>query len=451
MKHIKTPIAALLASCLLMTGCDKAVIDDSTPISTSVDNSTQTDSGNSNQQNNSDQQINSDNSAPQGYPVISKPLNNTATPEELDKTDQIVKLLKDCEYVCWEMFPFDLNKDLVDMDRSVTAEYFGQEKQFYKVTAADFRTESLFNEMLDSIFTEERKKKFLETPERPFIFKDGDLYISELGAGGTPPFNKLVLEEVRYPEKDTIVVDFAAVGDKELWDFEEDFIHNFSVKFVTTTDGFRIDECNIDDMIYVCDNIIYNDTVKNEPTETEKIFKLLKDYGNLYFEMMPSGDITENGFADKSQKLVIEENTTSGEPYNNEYCKVLRYTEKTLNEKLDKLVTEDLKKDFLPSSYQIKDGYLYVPGGGFAYGMGQGMDKLYLNSIEYPDEKTILVNMTSFGDKTRWETEKDIEENFTVKLVRTDDGLRIAECGIDAVPYLYYYHEIHYQNISFSF
>lgn len=445
MNQIKIPIAALLAASLLLTGCNNAVIDDSIPYSTSVINSTQTGLESS------DQQTDPNNSAPQSDPVISMPLNNTATPEKLSKTNQIIKLLKDCKFVCCEMFPLDLNKELVDIDRSITAEYLGKEKQFYKVVTADLRTESLFNEMLDSFFTEERKKKFLETPERPFIFKDGDLYIGELGAGGTPCFSKLLIDDVRYPEKDKIIIDFIAVGDKELLGSEEDPVHNFSVKFAATSDGFRIDECDINDMIYICDNIIYNDIVGEEPTETEMIFKLLKDYGDLYFEMLPFDDITKNGFADKSQKLVFEEHTTSGEPYNAEYCKVLKYTEKTLNEKLDQLVTENLKKDFPLSSYKIKDGYLYVPGGGFAYGMGLGTDKLFLNSIEYPDEKTILVNMTSFGDKTKWETEKDIEEKFTVKLVRTDNGLRIAECDNNAVSYLYYYHEIYYQGISFSF
>jgi len=187
--------------------------------------------------------------------------------------------------------------------------------------------------------------------------------------------------------------------------------------------------------------------------EIEQILKLMKNYGDLYYSMQPSKSADLEKIADMTNKLSVD-----GKDY--PYMKLTSApanTMKQLEEKLDGLVTDDLKKSFLDSitnddyHYQIKDGDIYVTEECFSYGMGQGMDKLYLNSVEYPDEKTILVNMTSFGDKNKWETEKDIETEFTVSIVRTDDGFRIAECGIDAIPFLYYYHEVCYGEDTLSF
>lgn len=189
-------------------------------------------------------------------------------------------------------------------------------------------------------------------------------------------------------------------------------------------------------------------------TETEQIFKMLKDYGNLYWRVR--SDSVEK-FTDPSQKINIEVIDSDGFSNKNSYYKitsVLPRTESELNEKLDSLVTEDLKKEFLDpvigDLIKIKDGDLYIRNYG-AYGMGLGMSKLILNSIEYPDENTVLVNMTDFGDKIEWEIEKDIENKFTVRLVRTDNGLRIAELTENCEDALYHYKEICYGDISFSF
>ncbi|MDE7230025.1 MAG: hypothetical protein K2N56_06045 [Oscillospiraceae bacterium] len=189
-------------------------------------------------------------------------------------------------------------------------------------------------------------------------------------------------------------------------------------------------------------------------TETEQIFKMLKDYGNLYWRVR--SDSVEK-LTDPSQKINIEVIGSDGSSYKNVYYKitsVLPRTESELNEKLDSLVTEDLKTEFLDpvigDLIKIKDGDLYIRNYG-AYGMGMGMSKLILNSIEYPDENTVLVNMTDFGDKIEWEMEKDIEDKFTVRLVRTDNGLRIAELSENCEDALYHYKEIYYGDISFSF
>lgn len=189
-------------------------------------------------------------------------------------------------------------------------------------------------------------------------------------------------------------------------------------------------------------------------TETEQIFKMLKDYGNLYWRVR-SDSVEE--FTDLSQKLNVEVINSDGSSYKNVYYKitsVLPRTEFELNEKLDSLVTEDLKKEFLDpiigNCIKIKNGDLYIRNYG-AYGMGMGKSRLILNSIEYPDENTVLVNMTDFGDKIEWEMEKDIEDKFTVRLVRTDNGLRIAELSENCEDALYCYKEIHYVDISFSF
>lgn len=188
-------------------------------------------------------------------------------------------------------------------------------------------------------------------------------------------------------------------------------------------------------------------------TEAEQIFKLMKNYGNLYYSLQPGSYAALEKIADKKSKIMVE-----GKDY--PYLKLTKAPANTmteLSEKLDGLVTEKLKNEFLDSitnnnyHYQIKDGNIYVTEECFAYGMGHGMDCLYLDSIEYSDENTVLVNMTSFGDKNNWETEKDIEDKFTVKLVRTDDGLKIDDCNSMAAAFLYYYNEFTYGDIALGF
>lgn len=188
-------------------------------------------------------------------------------------------------------------------------------------------------------------------------------------------------------------------------------------------------------------------------TETERIFKIMKDYGDFYYDMQPGTDTELEKIADKNTKITVKGRTYPFLKLTNAPANTM--TE--LGEKLDGLVTEKLKNEFIDSvknddyHYQIKDDDIYVTKECFAYGAPYGADRLYLNSIEYPDEKTVLVNMTSFGDKAKWETEKDIENKFSITLVRTDDGFRIEECDSIAVAYLEYYNEIFYGDISLSF
>lgn len=189
-----------------------------------------------------------------------------------------------------------------------------------------------------------------------------------------------------------------------------------------------------------------------ETVETEKIIKLLEDYSDFYLAMTPSEN---EKFIDRSRNISINGTNSFGDPYTAEYYKTVGLPANTLdelNEKLDGFVTEKAKDDFLNMTndkfFTVADnGDLYMSAESFGRGLGLGMDKLYLDSIEYPDDNTILVTVTSFGDKKNWDTDEDIKDTATAKLVRTDDGLRISECDSNMIDYFGYYDEISFDEI----
>lgn len=256
MKHIKTPIAALLAACLLLTGCN-APAESNSPDSTTSTSSSQTQS--SSETSSSAPDSSSSDGSHSSVPDNSTPNAETPDYSKFTETEQIFKTIKDCRYICWGMFPFDLNKDLVDLEQEITADYLGREKQFFKVVNGDIKTEAQFMETLDSVFTEKRKKQFLEKPERPFTFKDGDLYIGDRGAGGGGHFNKLIINKIECPDENTVILDLTALGEKEYWGDNEDSTKDFSVTLVKTDKGIRIDECDIEDLMFFSMEIVYND------------------------------------------------------------------------------------------------------------------------------------------------------------------------------------------------
>lgn len=186
--------------------------------------------------------------------------------------------------------------------------------------------------------------------------------------------------------------------------------------------------------------------------ESEQAIELLEGYSDFFVEMTPS----DNGsFTDKSQKISVEGVSRLGEPYTAEYYKTEGLPANTideLNEKLDGFVTEKAKNVFLEMTNNgfftvAENGDLYMSNNPYGRGLGLGMDKLYLNSVEYPDDNTILITVTSFGSKENWDTDEDIKDTASAKLVMTEDGLRIDEYDPSIIDYFYYYDEITVGNI----
>ncbi len=196
---------------------------------------------------------------------------------------------------------------------------------------------------------------------------------------------------------------------------------------------------------------------KNEsvlPAEAVKqILKPLKDYGDLYWEMFPF-DLNEE-LVDKTQTISAERGDAPYGIHTQTFYKVVNgdiQTESQFIAKLDSMLTEKMKKDFLENShrpFEFSDGDLYISGRG-AGGMGAGMDALYLDSIEYTDDNTVVVTAVSFGEKNKWGTSEDIKDTATATLVKTADGFRIDECEDNTTIYFYFYDEIEYGGEKFK-
>lgn len=80
------------------------------------------------------------------------------------------------------------------------------------------------------------------------------------------------------------------------------------------------------------------------------------------------------------------------------------------------------------------------------------MSYLEFNSFEHLDENTILMKVTSVGDKEEWGLDEDIRDETTIKFVKGSDGkLRIDECDVyNASQYFGFYREIVSGDISIS-
>lgn len=186
----------------------------------------------------------------------------------VDEVMQLLKPLKEYGDLCWKMFPYDLNKELVDMEQTISAERptsaGTMTRTFYKVVNGDIKTEEQFIAKIDTILTEKAKKEFLVDPERNFEFSDGNLYISGRGAGGMGTgMDALYLDSVEYTDENTIVITVISFGDKNNWGTSENIKDIAKATLVKTDEGFRIDTC---DYRAIIDFYFYNEIICNDKT-----------------------------------------------------------------------------------------------------------------------------------------------------------------------------------------
>lgn len=207
-------------------------------------------------------------------------------------------------------------------------------------------------------------------------------------------------------------------------------------------------ESGLGDSVYSSESSFGNDVSPNAPNETalldgetKQALKLLKEYGDFYWETFPMNSAAE--------ALINERQTISVDRGNGAmtYYKVVNgdiRTEEQFSRKLDTLLTEKAKREFLEDPnrpFEFSDGDLYIRSTG-AGGFGAGMDRLYLDSIEQSGEDGLVVTVTSFGDKDNWGTSEDISDTYSATLVRTSDGLRADSCGGDILLDFWFYKEI---------
>lgn len=179
-----------------------------------------------------------------------------------------------------------------------------------------------------------------------------------------------------------------------------------------------------DDPLFVPDEPLWPHMVFH-PTgidaETDEILALIKHYSVFYYNYFYESGWIKTDFYDKSEKFdyCTRVKNVTAEQF---FGKLNAYASKELAEKI---MTE---RDY--TGYLVENGALYAMPPGGAAGWGISEDTLTLDSIEHVDDSHITVN---FITHYYWENESGIaevdeNEEFSVKLVNTPDGLRVDEC-----------------------
>lgn len=477
MKHIKI-LTAILLSAALLTGCEFIYPESSDSESSSSSESSPESTSSS-----------TESSTSYNSTIVSSSTETTIRPEppevkpvvypemELKLSSEMGEIMNlfgefgafFYEYLgsemAWERLISGEGKDIFQPENS---------NAFGKVLNADITTYSALTEKLKSMLTDKCIENTSEDILDWFSTNENDeLYVQKRGAGGYLGYDYFRINSIGYPDGEIIALDMSRVGEKENWGYDEDCAEDFRVVLKKTDGGLRIDEFTGNPLDFACLGlVVYNNVymvLDNVPeyakkireesgwqkplNETEEILKLLKDYSDFYFAMTPSEN---EKFMDKSQKISIDAVNSLNEPYTAEYYKAVGLPANTLDElteKLDGFVTEKPKSGFLKMTddnfFTVADnGDIYISNYPFGRATVFDKDKLYLDSIEYPDDNTILVTVTSFRDKESWGTVKDIIDTSTAKIIRTDDGLRINECNIDIISYFGSFDEIIFDDIS---
>lgn len=476
MKHIKA-LSLLLALTLTLTACkendgrssevNESLITQSTPQSTS--SAAQSTS------------IPEEISEPDvgGFPVVIYPKMTVKTDGELA---EIAAVLGEFgrfygTYLSMELYQdylFEKNADRFTEEVTVNNKTY--DETYVKVSKCGITTFSAMTEKLNSLFTENCLDETSERIREWFRAGENDeLYVRRIGAGGYLGESYLRINKISRPDDVTITVDMSVIGEAEDWGYDEDLAEDLTVTLKRENDGLKIDSFGGDkhhlisfimsfvqykNVFFTLDNITEFELQREAEdadnpnkyyrplNETEEILKLLEDYADFYLAMTPTMNIER--YIDKTQKISVERTNVSGEPYTLEYYKTVGLPANTLdelNEKLDGIVGEELKNDFLKMTDNrfftvAENGGLYMSADPYGRSLGLGMDALYLDSIEYPDENTVLITVTSFGAKENWDADKDIISKATAKLVRTSDGLRIEACDVTIPDYFGYYNEL---------
>lgn len=192
------------------------------------------------------------------------------------------------------------------------------------------------------------------------------------------------------------------------------------------------------------------ENMKPKEVKIEEIIKLLGDYGDFNYEYLHPQEFED--FTDHKESFVFTQFYSNGELSNKSYFKI---TEKELNTpekffgKLKSFVTENYLAsrliDNINMMYSAKDGYMYI-GSTVAFGYGIGKDIFYIDSVEYPDNETILVKLSTFGEDSLGD---EVIDKSTITIKRTEDGLRIDKCEGYPELDLYYFKEIIYNGETY--
>ncbi len=170
------------------------------------------------------------------------------------------------------------------------------------------------------------------------------------------------------------------------------------------------------------------ETVSISAEEKAEIQSLLTEAGKFSYGYLHCNEIADH--IDENQYITMPKTDVYGNDYDFKWCLVTDgeiTSMDGLKEKALSVFTEKayLGFDFISTDYKEEDGKLYLRSDAGGDGSLLGTDYAYILSAEEPDEETIVLNMRAFGAGENWDLSYDMEENFSVKLKRTEYGLRI--------------------------
>ncbi len=185
------------------------------------------------------------------------------------------------------------------------------------------------------------------------------------------------------------------------------------------------------------ENESFNDN-SNGMTETDRINYLLRRFKDFSYDYISCKTVKEYV---SGEHIEIEKYSEYlGENYTEKWYKVTD-GKATSMEQLKgcmKEICTDKMIDFLDMEnyYCEKDGFLYLSENAGNDGGVLGVDEVYIKSVEYPDESTVLLNMHAYGNAEYWELPEDFREDFTVTLKKSGNELLIDECDLNGISYI---------------
>ena len=175
-----------------------------------------------------------------------------------------------------------------------------------------------------------------------------------------------------------------------------------------------------------------------DENETEEIKKLLSDFKDFSYSYLECKEIMKH-ISNSSTKTETKNNF--GVVASTIYYEVTDgdvVTPEDMRLKMSELMTDSMINDCMyiyEALYLEEEGKLYLSqNAGFDGGL-LGVDAVYINSVSKA-ENDYYVNMTAWGDKNIWNLEEDFEDDFQVRIKKTDNGFRIDECGVAERSYI---------------
>ena len=247
--------------------------------------------------------------------------------------------------------------------------------------------------------------------------------------------------ELIYPESSESESTFSSESSSEITNSSSESTYNISTVISSTNNKPEPPEIK---------PVEYPETELKLSSEMEDIIDLFGKFGAfnreyLIFDNIDKVASGEGGFRDENDHYYGKVTNASITTYS--------ALIETLNSMLTDKCIEETSEHILDYFRTNENDELFLRS--FGAGGYLGSDYIRINSIGYPDDETILLDMSTVGEKENWGYEDNgFEEDwimdFKITLKRTDNGLRIDE--IDGHPYLdfAYLNDIVYNDVHMA-